>query len=143
MSQEEQELTFNSEEANSPCPQKSPCHEMLTEDGFLKTIDLAIAEFNVEYGVDIMERWASYNYGGDSCRQPTEMELRDFMVLFPSIKEKIINPWSILDDINIDDVLAEDEFTSKFVTPITPVNLNTHEEDALGIAGVDADVSIF
>ena len=67
------------------------------------------------------------------------------MRLYPSIKDKIVNPFSIdvPDDLGIDDLINAELFTGNFVTPVTPVNLNTHEDDALGIIGVDAEVTIF
>ena len=141
-------LNFSMEEALSPCAKKnSPIHEMLTEDGHLKTIEMSIAEFNVKYGFNAMERWASYYYPNNagSCRQPVEEELREFMRIYPSIKDKIVNPFSIdiPDDFDIDDVMNAELLSGDFVTSVTPEQLNTHDEQALHLVGVDPEVSIY
>ena len=139
------ELSFNEEEALSPCAKKSPCHEMLTDDGFLKTIETSMAEFNVEYGFNAMEIWAAYYYPNGSSRQATEEELREFMRIYPEIKDKIVNPFSvdIPDDIYIDELINAELITGGFTTPVTPQNLNTHEDDALDIIGITPEVTIF
>ena len=142
------ELNFSLEEVLSPCAKKnSPIHEMLMEDGNLKTIEMSLAQFNLEYGFNAMERWASYYYPNNagSCRQPVEVELREFMRIYPTIKDKIVNPFSIdiPDDFNIDDVINAELLTGDFVTPVTPEQLNTHDEEALHLVGVDPEVTIF
>ena len=142
------ELSFAEQEALSPCMKKnSPIHEMLTEDGNLKTIEMSLAQFNVEYGYDAMERWASYYYPNNSgsCRQPLEEELREFMRIYPTIKDKIVNPFSIdiPDDFNIDDVIEAELLTGDFVTPVTPKQLNTHDEQVLHLVDVDPEVIFF
>ena len=147
-SMSDNELNFSMEEALSPCAKKnSPIHEMLTEDGLLKTIDMSLAQFTLEYGYNAMERWASYYYPNNagSCRQPVEEELREFMRIYPTIKDKIVNPFSIdiPGDFNIDDVIQAELLTGDFVTPVTPEQLNTHDEEALHLVDVDPEVNIF
>ena len=118
---------------------------MLTEDGFLKTLETSMAEFNAEYRFNAMERWATYYYPNGSSRQATEEELREFMRIYPDIKDKIVNAFSIEvpDDLDIDELINAELFTGGFTTPITPQNLNTHDDDALDIIGVTPEVCIF